>query len=117
MTQRQLDQEQERIRRDLKRVRDEDLVDLVSKMDNAQTLIDNLISFKAAAEPLLSESKTAQVDDEKLILIANEMQNLKNQIYFIQQSILQIRTRSTTTTPSVRQHGTKDEGRAARGQI
>ena len=84
--QRMMNQEQEKLKREIQRLRSEDIIDLSNRLDVTKENIDDLRQLQ---EKSYDEKKSdSAMDNEKLLLVINEMTKLKNQIYYLQQSIL-----------------------------
>ena len=84
--QRMMGQEQEKLKREIQRLKSEDIIDLTNRLDVTQ---ENIEDIRQMQEESFDEKKSdSAMDNEKLLLVINEMTKLKNQIYYLQQSIL-----------------------------
>ena len=84
--QRTMTQEQEKLKREIQRLKSEEIIDLTSRLD---VIDENIDDIRELQEKSNKKQKTEDtMDNEKLLLVINEMTKLKNQIYYLQQSIL-----------------------------
>lgn len=82
-------QDQLIIARRLNKIIDQDIADLDNKNDGIERRLDELEHYRSQAETLLETA--SRYDEEKFNLVVKEIQLLKNQIYYLQQSVLQLR--------------------------
>ena len=84
--QRTMNQEQEKLKREIQRLKSEEMIDLNSRLDVIDETIDDIREVQEKSNEKQKSEDT--MDNEKLLLVINEMTKLKNQIYYLQQSIL-----------------------------
>ena len=89
-TQRTMAQEEEKLKREIQRLKSVEIIDLTNRLDSCEERIDDMHSYQMKSKE--HKKNKNSVDAEKLILVINEITKLKNQIYYLQQSIIILRT-------------------------
>ena len=89
-TQRTMAQEEEKLKREIQRLKSVEIIDLTNRLDSCEERIDDMHSSQMKSKE--HKKNKNSVDAEKLILVINEITKLKNQIYYLQQSIIILRT-------------------------
>ena len=89
-TQRTMAQEEEKLKREIQRLKSVEIIDLTNRLDSCEERIDGMHSSQMKSTE--NKKNKNSVDAEKLLLVINEITKLKNQIYYLQQSIIILRT-------------------------
>ena len=88
--QRTMNQEQEKLKREIQRLKSEEIIDLTNRLDVSEENIEDLRQMQEKSND--KKKSDDNMDNEKLLLVISEMTKLKNQIYYLQQSILILRS-------------------------
>ena len=89
------DQEREILQRQIKSLEQENIAEIVNTVSEHNRMLEELNHFKSQAGPKLDRGH----GEEKLSLVVTEIQNLKSQIYYLQQSVIHLR--SSPAVPNV----------------
>ena len=89
-TQRTMAQEEEKLKREIQRLKSVEVIDLTNRLDSCEERIDDMHSTQMKSKE--HKKNKNSVDAEKLLLVINEITKLKNQIYYLQQSIIILRS-------------------------
>ena len=91
--------------RDLRALKEGDIADVAASLAYQDGRIAELEHFRSeAGERILSV--IADYDAEKIALVIGEMQKIKSQIYYLQQSVLQMKTQEIVKAASQSENGT-----------
>lgn len=91
--------------RDLRALKEGDVADVATSLAYQDGRIAELEHFRSeAGERILSV--IADYDAEKIALVIGEMQKIKNQIYYLQQSVLQMKTQGIAQAAFQYENGT-----------
>ena len=91
--------------RDLRALKEGDIADVAASLAYQDGRIAELEHFRSeAGERILSV--IADYDAEKIALVIGEMQKIKSQIYYLQQSVLQMKTQEIVKAASQYENGT-----------
>ena len=88
-TQRMMKQEQERTKMEIRRLKAEDMTDVTNKLEEHGEGLKEFRKFQRKSDK--QKKSRNELDNEKLLLVINEITKLKNQMYYLQQSILLLR--------------------------
>ncbi len=86
------------VSRSVRALEDGALADASNRLSRAERLLDEAEVFRADAYEKLE--RAASYDPEKLVLVIAEIQMIKSQIFYLQQSILQLRTHDGNSSSS-----------------
>ena len=104
---RESDQSMQMQSRELRALKEGEVADVAASLAYQEGRIAELEHFRSeAGERILSV--IADYDAEKIALVIGEMQNIKSQIYYLQQSVLQMKTLEIAKAGSPSENGTLD---------
>ena len=102
---RESDQSMQMQSRDLRALKEGDVADVAASLAYQDGRIAELEHFRSeAGERILSV--IADYDAEKIALVIGEMQKIKSQIYYLQQSVLQMKRQEIAKAASQSENGT-----------
>ena len=82
----------ENLKRYITQLEVEKIEENMVKIDEMGRLVSNLDSTVARASQKMRKKNRNSGDDEKVGILLKEVQNMKNQMFFLQQSVIQLRT-------------------------
>ena len=84
----------EHLKRYITQLEVEKIEENMVKIDGMSKIISNLESTVAKASPKMRKFNKNSGDDEKVGVLLKEVQNMKNQMFYLQQSVIQLRTQA-----------------------